>query len=239
MTQATKKASFEKRPNALSSTQPLLAPSILSANFTRLAEECQAVIDGGADLLHIDVMDGHFVQNITIGLPVVEALRAEFPDTFLDVHIMISNPDFYAAKFIEAGADSVSFHPEATVHSHGVIQQIHAAGGLASLAINPSTSLDVLDYIIEDLDMILIMGVNPGFGGQSFIPQTLRKLKDLQARLARHGIEDMPIQVDGGVKLNNIAEIFEAGANVLVSGSGVFNSRPYKDTLNEMKTLLG
>ncbi|AWV89277.1 ribulose-phosphate 3-epimerase [Bradymonas sediminis] len=228
----------KRRPNALPAHQPLLAPSILSANFTRLAEECQAVIDGGADLLHIDVMDGHFVENITIGLPVVEALRAEFPDTFLDVHIMISNPDLYAAKFVEAGADSVSFHPEATVHSHGVIQEIHAAGGLASLAINPSTSLDVLDYIIEDLDMILIMGVNPGFGGQSFIPQTMRKLKDVKERLARHGIDDMPIQVDGGVKLNNIAEIYQAGANVLVSGSGVFNNKPYKDTISAMKAEL-
>lgn len=227
-----------KRSAALSSTQPLLAPSILSANFTRLAEECQAVLDGGADLLHVDVMDGHFVQNITIGLPVVAALRAEFPDVFLDVHIMISNPDIYAAKFIEAGADSVSFHPEATPHSHGVIQQIHAAGGLASVAINPSTSLDVLDYIIEDLDMILIMGVNPGFGGQSFIGQTLQKLQDLKAKLERHGIEDMPIQVDGGVKIDNIAKIFEAGANVLVSGSGVFKNKPYKDTINKMKSKL-
>jgi ribulose-phosphate 3-epimerase len=222
----------------LSSTKPLIAPSILSANFTRLAEECAAVLDAGADLLHIDVMDGHFVPNITIGLPVVAALRKEFPEVFLDVHIMIENPDFYAAKFVEAGADLVSFHPEATVHTHSVIQQIHAAGGQASLAINPATPLDVLDYVIEDLDMILVMGVNPGFGGQSFIPQTLQKLRDLRARLERHELADMPVQVDGGVKTDNIAEIFEAGANVLVSGSGIFKSESYKDTIDEMKAAL-
>jgi ribulose-phosphate 3-epimerase len=215
--------------------KPLIAPSILSSNFTRLAEECEAVLEAGADWLHVDVMDGHFVPNITIGLPVVEALRGEFPDAFLDVHIMIDDPDFYAAKFVEAGADLVSFHPEATAHTHGVIQQIHNAGGKASLAVNPATPLDVVEQVVDDLDMVLLMSVNPGFGGQSFIPQTLQKLRDLQQILVRHGRTDMLVQVDGGVKVGNIAEIYQAGANVLVSGSGIFKSDSYADTIAEMK----
>ncbi len=218
--------------------QPLIAPSILSSNFTRLAEECGAVLDAGADWLHVDVMDGHFVPNITIGLPVVKALRSELPEAFLDVHIMISDPDYFAAKFAEAGADLVSFHPEATAHTHRVIQQIHEAGGKASLAINPSTPLDVVEYVVEDLDMVLIMSVNPGFGGQSFIPQTLRKLRDLQVLLAEHGRSDMRVEVDGGVKVDNIAEIYRAGANVLVSGSGIFKSDSYADTIALMQEQL-
>ncbi len=213
----------------------IIAPSILSSNFTRLADECAAVLEAGADWLHIDVMDGHFVPNITIGLPVVEALRAEFPDTFLDVHIMIDDPDFYAPKFVEAGADLVSFHPEATPHTHGVIQSIHNAGGKASLAINPATPLDVVEYVVDDIDMVLVMSVNPGFGGQSFIPSTLRKLGELRELLAHHGRTDVDVQVDGGVKVGNIAEIYEAGANVLVSGSGIFKSESYAETISAMR----
>lgn len=228
----------EDARNLLLPPTPRIAPSILSANFTRLAEECAAVLDAGADLLHVDVMDGHFVPNITIGLPVVEALRGEFPHTFLDVHIMISNPDFYAPLFVKAGANLVSFHPEATAHPHRVIQQIHEAGGLASLAINPATPLSVLDYILDDLDMILIMGVNPGFGGQSFIPQTLQKLRDLRERLHAAGRADMPVEVDGGVKDDNIHEIYQAGANILVSGSGIFKSTSYKGMIEKMKASL-
>lgn len=215
-----------------------IAPSILSADFTRLADECAAVLDSGADWLHVDVMDGHFVQNITIGLPVVESLRKTFPDAFLDVHIMISNPDFYAAKFVEAGADLVSFHPESTPHTHGVIQSIHNAGGKASLAINPSTPLDIVEYVAHDLDMILLMSVNPGFGGQKFIPSTLQKLRDLRKMLARLGRTDIDIQVDGGVSAANIADVRDAGANVFVAGSAIFKTDDYKATIASMRAAL-
>jgi ribulose-phosphate 3-epimerase len=215
--------------------KPLIAPSILSSNFTRLAEECGAVLDAGADWLHVDVMDGHFVPNITIGLPVVEALRREFPDAVLDVHVMIDDPDFYAAKFVEAGADILSFHPEATAHTHRVIQKIHEAGGKASVSINPGTPLDVVDYVLDDLDMVLLMSVNPGFGGQSFIEETLRKLRDLTNMARRRGRKDLRIQVDGGIKIDNIAEVYRAGANCFVSGSGIFKSDDYAATIAKMR----
>ncbi len=216
----------------------LIAPSILSADFTRLNDECTAVLNAGADWLHVDVMDGHFVPNITIGLPVVKSLRAAFPQAFLDVHIMISDPDFYAAKFVEAGADLVSFHPEATPHTHKVIQSIHEAGGKASLAINPSTPLDCIDYVVEDLDMILLMSVNPGFGGQSFIPSTLRKLRDLRERLSKLGRPDLDVQVDGGISPSNIREVQDAGANVFVAGSAIFKSEDYATTIEQMRAQL-
>lgn len=215
-----------------------IAPSILASDFARLADECRAVLDAGADWLHVDVMDGHFVPNITIGLPVVESLRKHFPEAFLDVHIMISNPDDFASEFIRAGADLVSFHPEATPHVHRVIQKIHEAGGKASLAINPSTPLDVVEYVIEDIDMVLLMSVNPGFGGQKFIPQTLRKLRDLTALLARHGRSDLDVEVDGGISAKNIAEVHAAGANVLVAGSAIFNTSDYAATIAEMRQKL-
>jgi ribulose-phosphate 3-epimerase len=218
--------------------KPLIAPSILSSNFTRLAEECSAVLDAGADWLHIDVMDGHFVPNITIGLPVVEALRNEFPDAVLDVHVMIDNPDFYADKFVEAGADILSFHPEATAHTHRVIQKIHEAGGKASATLNPATPLDVIDYVLDDLDMVLLMSVNPGFGGQTFIDETLRKLRDLTNMARRRGRKDLRIQVDGGVKIDNIAEIYRAGANCFVSGSGIFKTDDYAETISKMREQL-
>ena len=217
---------------------PVIAPSILSSNFARLADECQAVLDAGADWLHVDVMDGHFVPNITIGLPVVEALREEFPDTVLDVHIMIDDPDTYASQFVEAGADIVSFHPEATAHTHRVIQKIHTAGGQAGLALNPATPLDVVEYVLDDVEMVLIMSVNPGFGGQSFIDQTFTKLRDLDSMASRAGRSDLRIEVDGGVKIDNIADIHRAGANTFVSGSGIFGSDDYEATITAMREQL-
>ena len=212
-----------------------IAPSILSSDFTRLAEECEAVLGAGADWLHVDVMDGHFVPNITIGLPVVRELRSSLPEAFLDVHIMIDNPDDFAAAFIEEGADLVSFHPEATDHTHRVIQSIHEAGGKASLAINPATPLDCIEYVVEDLDMVLLMSVNPGFGGQAFIEATLQKLRDLRAMLERLGRPELPVQVDGGVKTHNIADIARAGADVFVSGSGIFGAESYEEAITEMR----
>ena len=214
---------------------PLIAPSILSSDFTRLADECEAVLSAGADWLHVDVMDGHFVPNITIGLPVVRELRRAFPGETLDVHIMIDDPDRYASQFVEAGADIVSFHPEATDHTHRVIQSIHDAGGRASLAINPATPLDWIEYVADDIEMILLMSVNPGFGGQAFIPATLQKLRDLRGMLERLGRPELNVEVDGGVTVENIADIYRAGADVFVSGSTIFGSEDYGETISEMR----
>lgn len=213
----------------------LLAPSILSANFTRLAQECQAVLDAGADLLHVDVMDGHYVPNLTIGLPVVEALRREFPQVVLDVHLMIDNPDEFVVAYAEAGASIVSFHPETSRHPHRAVQAIRQAGARSALAINPGTPLNVLDYLLDDLDMVLIMSVNPGFGGQSFIPGTLDKLRALRAMLAAHGKPDLDVEVDGGVKASNIGQIVEAGANILVAGSAIFNAADYTQSISALR----
>lgn len=213
----------------------LLAPSILSANFTRLAQECQAVLDAGADLLHVDVMDGHYVPNLTIGLPVVEALRREFPQVVLDVHLMIDNPDEFVVAYAEAGASIVSFHPETSRHPHRAVQAIRQAGARSALAINPGTPLNVLDYLLDDLDMVLIMSVNPGFGGQSFIPGTLDKLRALRAMLAAHGKPDLDVEVDGGVKASNIGQIVEAGANILVAGSAIFNAPDYTQSIRALR----
>lgn len=215
----------------------IIAPSILASDFARLRDECAAVLDAGADWLHVDVMDGHFVPNITIGLPVVRALRQHFPDTVLDVHLMIDNPDDFATKFVEAGADIVSFHPEATHHAHRVAQAIRDAGAKSSLVLNPATSVEWVDWLADDLDMVLLMSVNPGFGGQAFIPGTIPKLQALCARLQRLGA-DVDVQVDGGVTPNNIAEIASAGANVFVAGSAIFKSESYEATITAMRAAI-
>ena len=210
-----------------------IAPSILSADFSRLGEEIAAIEAAGADYVHVDVMDGHFVPNITIGPLVVEAVRrvTKLP---LDVHLMIENPDQYIPAFAEAGADIIVVHAEASVHLHRTVQLIKSLGKKAGVSLNPATPLNVLDYVLEDLDLVLLMTVNPGFGGQSFIEACIPKIQALRAMMDKRGVE-AELEVDGGVKTDNIARIAHAGANVFVAGSAVFNSPDYAATISELK----
>lgn len=215
-------------------TDTLISPSILACDFTRLGDEVQAVLDAGADWIHVDVMDGLFVPNITIGQPICAALRKRFPDAVLDVHLMIEKPERYVDSFAEAGADILTVHAEASIHLHRTIQAIHAAGMKAGVSLNPHTPLDNIDYVLEDLDLVLIMSVNPGFGGQSFIPSALQKISALRAIVAARELS-VDIEVDGGVKPSNAAEIRKAGANVLVAGSAVFGSDDYAEVIAKLK----
>ncbi|MGB2914059.1 MAG: ribulose-phosphate 3-epimerase [Pyrinomonadaceae bacterium] len=197
-----------------------IAPSILSADFTRLADEIAKVKAGGAKMLHVDVMDGHFVPNITIGLPVVKSLR-KATDMTIDTHLMISEPGRYAVEFVKAGADMVSVHLEADPHLQRTLVAIREAGAKAGIAINPGTSLDTLTEALPYADFVLLMSVNPGFGGQSFIPTMLDKLRRLKDMISSRGLA-VKIEIDGGVDANNIAEIASAGAEMIVAGSAVF-----------------
>ena len=210
-----------------------IAPSILSADFSRLGDEVRAVAAAGADYIHVDVMDGHFVPNITIGPLVVEAVRkvTELP---LDVHLMIENPDRYVPDFAKAGADIIVVHAEASVHLHRTIQLIKSLGKRAGVSLNPATPLSALEYVLDELDLVLLMTVNPGFGGQSFIEACLPKIHALRAMLDRRGC-DAELEVDGGVKIDNIDRIAHAGADVFVAGSAVFGSKDYKETIKELK----
>jgi len=214
-----------------------ISPSILSADFARLGEEVQAVEQGGADYIHVDVMDGHFVPNITIGAPVVKALR---PVTALplDVHLMIENPDTYIPDFAAAGADIITVHQEAVPHLHRTVQLIKSHGKRAGVSLNPATPIETLDLILAEVDMVLLMTVNPGFGGQSFIPFTLKKITRMRAMIERSG-RDIELEVDGGVKASNIAEIAKAGADVFVAGSAVFSGGDYARNLAELRGALG
>jgi ribulose-phosphate 3-epimerase len=197
-----------------------IAPSILSADFARLGDGVKAVEAAGADWIHVDVMDGVFVPNITIGAPVVKALDA-VASRPLDVHLMIDKPERFLEDFAAAGADVISIHPEACLHLQRALGQIRELGAKASVALNPSTPLDAVEWVLDDCDMILIMSVNPGFGGQEFIPSALPKIRRLKEMTAKRGLE-IEIQVDGGVKADNAARIVEAGATVIVVGSGIF-----------------
>lgn len=210
-----------------------IAPSILSANFANLISDIKAVEDAGADMLHIDVMDGHFVPNITIGAPVVKSLR-KVSDMVFDVHLMIENPELYIKDFADAGADIISVHAEASKHLHRLLQMIKSEGIKASLALNPATPINVVEYLLDDLDMILIMSVNPGFGGQEFIPAVYEKIYALKEYLLNKG-KKIPIQVDGGIGLNNIKKVCDCGAEIIVSGSAVFKSKDVGDTIRLMK----
>jgi len=201
-----------------------IAPSILSADFARLGEEVQAIDAAGCDWIHVDVMDGHFVPNITIGAAVVKALRPHSNKPF-DVHLMISPVDQFLEDFAEAGADIISFHPEAGAHPHRTVQTIKALGKQAGLVLNPATPLDTLDYLIEDLDLILVMSVNPGFGGQSFIDTQLREIAAIRARIYATG-KDIRLEVDGGIDLKTAPQAIAAGADTLVAGTATCKGGP-------------
>jgi len=210
-----------------------IAPSILSADFARLADEVARVEAGGADLLHVDVMDGHFVPNLTVGPPIVEALRkvTKLP---LDVHLMITNADIYIKEFADAGADYLTVHVEACPHLHRTVQAIKERGVKAGVTLNPATPLGSVETILPDADLLLIMSVNPGFGGQSFIPASLQKISQARTMIERVGSHAL-LEVDGGVKVENAAQIIAAGADILVSGSAIFSSRDYGATIKAMR----
>lgn len=208
----------------------LIAPSILSADFCRLGEEVEAVQEAGADLLHLDIIDGHFAPNITFGPAVVGAIKsiAKIP---LDVHLMIENPADYIEDFVSVGADSITVHVESCPHLHRVIHQIKEKGVKAAASLNPSTPIENVRYMVDDLDMLLLMSVNPGFSGQKFIPQILKKIGHARELVG----EDVDIQVDGGVTRENAAKIVHAGANILVAGSSVFSSPNYAEAIAALR----
>jgi ribulose-phosphate 3-epimerase len=209
-----------------------IAPSILSADFTRLAEAISEIREGGATVLHVDVMDGHFVPNITIGLPVVKSLRAA-TDMTIDTHLMITEPGRYAVEFVKAGADMVSVHVEADVHLQRTLVAIRDAGAKAGIAINPGTPLVMLEEALPYADFVLLMSVNPGFGGQKFVPTSLDKLRRLRRMIEDRGLSTR-IEIDGGIDASNIAEICEAGAEIVVAGSAVFGGGRPTEAVREL-----
>ncbi|SIS42524.1 MAG: ribulose-phosphate 3-epimerase [Thalassolituus maritimus] len=212
----------------------LIAPSILSADFARLGEEVDNVLAAGADVVHFDVMDNHYVPNLTIGPMVCKALRNHGVTAPIDVHLMVSPVDRMIADFAEAGATYITFHPEASDHIDRSLQLIKSAGCKAGLVFNPATPLHYMDYVMDKLDVVLLMSVNPGFGGQSFIPATLDKLREARKKIDESGY-DIRLEIDGGVKVDNIGEIYAAGADMFVAGSAIFNATDYKTVIDDMR----
>ncbi len=213
----------------------LLSPSVLSANFANLEKDIKNIEEGGADYIHLDVMDGNYVPNISFGAPIIKAIRPVTKLPF-DVHLMVQAPERYIEDFAKAGADIITIHAEASVHLHRTVQIIKSYGKKVGIALNPATPIEVLDYIIEDIDLILVMSVNPGFGGQSFIDSALEKIKNLRAIIDERKL-DILLEVDGGVKLDNAKTVLEAGADMLVVGSDIFNHEDLVARTREFKNL--
>ena len=211
----------------------IVSPSILSADFANLERDIKRVEEAGAKWLHIDVMDGHFVPNITLGPAIVKSLRKDVNMVF-DAHLMIENPDNYIKEFADAGCDIIVVHQEACTHLHRTIQNIKSHGVKAGVALNPATPIETIKYVLEDVDMVLLMSVNPGFGGQSYIPVVTKKIKELRALIDEMGL-DIDIEVDGGVKPSNISEVVNAGANVIVAGSAIFNAGDIDEAVKSLR----
>jgi ribulose-phosphate 3-epimerase len=213
---------------------PLIAPSILAADFARLGEEVDAVLEAGADMVHFDVMDNHYVPNLSIGPLVCSALRSHGVQAPIDVHLMVKPVDRIIPDFVAAGATYITFHPEASEHIHRSLQLVRDGGCKSGLVFNPATPLDLLSHVMDEIDMILIMSVNPGFGGQGFIPGALDKLRAARALIDASG-RDIRLEIDGGVKLDNIADIAAAGADTFVAGSAIFGAEDYRTTIDAMR----